>query len=279
MKVYVSLVALLGLLQAGCSWSTRDALETAAWADDDSRVAHIRALWQQKRVPHLLERYEYRDYRYEMITRTPAGGDELTVLPLRSGRVWGDLYYMASEGYLIYSEVEEPTVRTYQVLTAQNTRVEIASTTANHEPCGLGAVVPSPDGGVLAVVEKRLPGGAFAPPGPPPPQGQECNGHELTVRFVDATSRSTLATESWTVSGEYDFAWVHNQGFVFKAGTEAWSLNVGQPRVAIAIPACLYPRTTSSMVSSNRERLDFTSDTSVPLTHRRSNEPAWGECF
>ena len=71
---------------------------------------------------------------------------------------------------------------------------------------------------------------------------------------------------------------MQNQGFVFQAGGLAWSMNVGQPRVAIGAPSCLYPRTTSSMVSSSRERLDFTSDTSVPLTYRTSNEPAWGEC-
>jgi hypothetical protein len=117
--------------------------------------------------------------------------------------------------------------------------------------CPVREVLPSPDGRTLALIEGEL-GVQVGPGEAPPVPGTEgaCAGGTLSIDFIDAGTLQVQAAHEVEVTGAPERMWTRaGRLHVWDEAGQSWRIDPTGPVVA-SIPSCVWPRTSSSPLSS-----------------------------
>lgn len=276
----VALAAIAGS-GAACVWSEKETIQTVTWSDDDQGQAYLRMRWEERQVYQILETItERRSYEHQLYVQSPGGSERRALTSMRAGRPVPELYYMRTQGYLIYGAMGDGAVVTLKRIDLQGNERAIITSDAAYSPCGALSAVPSPDGSVLALVERKLPAGAYAPPGPPPPDDPaRCLGVVTSVKLLDAASLAVQGQWTWQHDGFTDYGWMTDNAFYVQAVDTSWRIDPASGPQPVPQPACLFPRTTSSRISAAGIAITPGTDPDDPvLTSGGSYAPPFGAC-
>ena len=273
-------LALVG--SSACSrWRNKDTVAQAVWADDDSGQAYVVQLYQERKINQILETItERRNFRYQVFTQNPDGSGRRALTSARAGQAGPDLYYVRSQGYVLYGEVQDTPLHVIRKVDLNGNEQTVVSGTAMFGPCGAMDAVPSPDGTRLAVLEHQLVRGAYAPPGPPPPDAlAECQDIVISVRFYDAATLTRRGSWTWEANGFMEYGWGVDDEFYVQTTDGSWRVDAAAGPQPTADPECLNPKTRSSNVSDDGVYIRPTVDPGNPIeTTRNSGMPTFGDC-
>lgn len=239
-----SLLALTLVALSGCNpWQEREYIDRLVWADDDSELLLLELRFEERQGDALSGSTEKRGFRHQLLRSDLDGGNRLPIGPEREGLAGAELYYMKSAGYLVTASEDEAdgALRFERVSLDGETR-DIP--TPDDQPQFL-SVVPSPDGGLLAVVSGR--------------------DSEVRVDLLDARSLEAARERATvTLAGGHEWTWRSDGAFVVTDGTSAWALTVGGEGFEdTSVPGCTTPKTTSSEVSSEGVALSTTPEGAI----------------
>jgi len=271
------------VLGSACTVTQKDTVSTAVWADDGSEQAYMVVRWEELTRTLLYKQTERRDYRYQLFVQRPDGRDQRALFSVRSGRSAPTLYFMKSRGYLVYGKTvptgtEGLSAMQMQRMSLAGDEQAIMASTAAFQPCGSFDAIPSPDGAVIAVLERKPPPGAWAPPSPPPSATEACQGSDLTVALFDANPVVQRATWMWTVNGPIDYGWTSDGELFIEDEEHTWRVDSATGPQSDSAPPCLYPKTSSSAVSSAGVVIKPTDDPDDPIRVGGSDGSSFGAC-
>jgi len=286
--------AATALLTTSCAkWKDMSSYEHAVWSDDGDKIAAVKSYYEGKATISHIKR---RNIESELRLSDASSPNALASLtPILEGDVKA-LYYMHSEGYLVFGrmleEVEVTTGATagsttreiiFDKITLDGTMTEIdrvdeiamlscdggQSSTSTVGPL---EIVPSPDGSVLAVVKTVA----------------DCTQTgEMTVSFRDADSLAVIdgpktvdldpllsdnpfggsltggfLISGWSTDGKFilTHAGTPDGGWAYAPGENAeWRDGIDD--------GCVFPATTSSQYNAQTQYLELDYNaTSAPLT-------------
>jgi hypothetical protein len=273
----------LSLFVGACTVTQKDKVSVAVWADDGSEQAYMVVKWEELTRTLVYKETERRDYRYQLFVQDPDGSDRRALFSTRSGHGAPSLYFMKSQGYLVYGKTiptatEGLSAMQFQRLSLAGDEQAIMASTAAWQPCGAFDAIPSPDGEVIAVVERKPPPGAWAPPSPPPSATEACQGSDLTVTLFDASPLVEAGSWKWTVNGSVDYGWTSAGELFIEDEQHTWRVDSAAGPQPDSAPACLYPKTTSSAVSSAGVIIKPTDEPDDPIRVDGSGGSSFGAC-
>lgn len=211
--------------------------EQAVWSDDGTEIALA--------LPAKVEDGE----GHQLFLQTP-GTDERR--PLGQARPYpaSGLYYMRQAGYLIVESRTPDGGLKFDRLWLNGEEAPVIETLGNdlceNQPVDAvirPAVIPSPDGQVLAQV-----------------YSQDCGS--ATVDFLNARDLLALDGQTIQISKPAWTTW-HPGGYLVIAeeAGNAWQVNVNSPPQPTAYPKCAYPASTSSAISADGRMLSLAGNT------------------
>ena len=210
---------------------------SVVWSNDNKELAVVEVIPDPTRDDH---------QQYQIFVRRPDGSDNRQVTEVRKTPV-KNLFYMKAPDYLITeTEISTDSTRFDKVyldgreITIMETRNDARQLCPNPARAAVvkHTVLPSPDGQRLAHV-----------------YSQACG--QATVEFLQAKDLLAVDAYSIEISSAAQALW-HPQGYLIIAqndGETAWQLNVEQDPIPVTYPACLYPATSSSNLSSTGQRV------------------------
>ncbi|MBW2457900.1 MAG: hypothetical protein JRI68_25570 [Deltaproteobacteria bacterium] len=282
MKRLNAAVAALALVAGitSCTWSSKENIDTVTWSDDGQGQAFLRMRWEERKVYQILETItERRGYEHQLYVQSSDGSGRRSLTDFSTGRPSPELYYMKSQGYLIYGAVPQGAVMTLWRIDLQGNQRSIISSDAAYSPCGALSAVPSPDGSQLAVLERKLNPGSYAPPSPPPPDDHaQCQDVVTTVKLLDAASLALQGQWTWTADGFTEYGWMSDGAFYVQAVSTSWRIDPQSGPVPVSQPACLFPKTTSSRVSAAGVSITPGPDSDDPVFTTGSGGSPFGTC-
>ncbi len=247
LTAFASLVA----LQTSCfpTWEAQQTIASIAWADDDSAVAFSILRYESKQsVNPLAGTTLTRNMRHQLYVESPMGRNRVAITGELAGQNANELYYMKSRGYLVSGAVS-PDHRWFNHITTSGTVREVARVATTSCEGRYFDVIPSPDGAHLAVL-KTAPG-CTPTTGPGSPTGGTNGVDQLIISFLDATSLLELQSQTVTLPAwGIEWTWHPDGDFIVAASGTAWSLAPNRAPQSTTVPACFWPKTTSSQWSS-----------------------------
>ncbi len=240
----VGLISLLALsLSVGC-WKDGEEISTVAWSDDDSGQAYLRLAFEEStREGDGFFGSGRRNYRHQVFVQNADGSGRRALTGERDAQHGTTFYYMKQAGYVLVDVRESDTSTRFDLIRTADGRVE---TVRRHVipdgpviPCQGLEVLPSPDGRTLAVIERT------APPVP------RCEGGNVIVSFVNATTLVEGPSYQWTLDGMPGSIWTEEGTLIvwsFAGGNWQVKLETG-PVPIDNPPSCTWPRTSSSTIS------------------------------
>jgi len=283
----------------GCkSWHNASGYAYPVYADDESGVAAVKHKFKElNKVTHISEK----DFSVQVLIGPESPAQALSPLTdFRPGKVI-DLFYMASEGYLILGRSTDwlgsanggsTTDLWYEKIELDGTLTPIAggnfpvAISCDQEGSSTTSppvrVIPSPDGTTLALFESEttcteriqtvtfynaahltIIGGPYDVPDLPP----ESFGDSIMWRTIDMT---------WTEAGKFATSyWGHGPDFDHYTASIFDPSEGLQDDQTLAIN-CFHPPTTSSAVNSEGEALEIDEDTGLLSLGSDSNPPGPG---
>ncbi|MBW1881189.1 MAG: hypothetical protein JRJ84_22780 [Deltaproteobacteria bacterium] len=237
--------ALVALASTTGCWTDQEAVTGAVWSDNDVGQAYIELYYEQKNIP--MGNLGTRNYQHRVMLQGPDGSGREQLFPLQDGQNGSDFYYLHQEGYVLM-DVMVGTMAYWKVIQlADGSMRQVHShdyTTMG--TCPVREVLPSPDGRTLALIEGEL--GVDVPTVP----GTEgaCAGGTLSIDFIDSSTLQVQASYEVEVTGAPERMWTRaGKLHVWDEAGQSWRIDPTGP-VAAAIPACIWPRTSSSPMSS-----------------------------
>jgi len=277
----LALASALALTAACSKWKEKDTVSVAVWSDDDAGQAYVVQHYEERKINQILETItERRNFEYQVFVQNPNGSGRHALTPRRAGQSGPDLYFMKTQGYVIYGEVQDPPLHVLRRVNLLGNEQTVAESTAMFAPCGAANAVPSPDGSVLAVLEHRNVPGGYPPPGPPPPDAlAECQDIIISVRFLDASTLAEQGSWTWEADGFMEYGWTVDDEFFVQTADGTWRVDATAGPQLAATPECLNPKTTSSNVSAGGVYLQPTMDPDDPIgSFTDSSIPTFGNC-
>jgi len=261
-------LASLVALQASCfpTWEAQESIASIAWANDDSAVAFVILRYESKpSVNPLVGTTLKRNMRHQLYVEAPTGRNRVAITGELPGQNATELYYMKARGYLVSGAVSS-TARWFNHITTSGTVREVARVATTSCEGRYFDVIPSPDGAHLAVL-KTAPG-CTPTTGPGSPTGGTNGNDQLTITFLDAgtlleVQSQTVTLPAWGI----EWTWRPAGDFVVAASGTAWSLAPGRAPQSTTVPACFWPKTTSSQWSSTGTFLESDGQALVVSGH------------
>jgi hypothetical protein len=239
-------LALLGL--SACEWVEASSVDRVAWSDDGVRQAWVESGWQfQKSLFALLEAQPTRHRHQHIFVRDVPGGPARDLTGERVGAQFLSLFDMHSAGYVLAVDQDAHGQHLRQYAGGQ--AHVLAERGDAPDSCGVFDGIPSPDGLMIAVLERHEP----APAAPAAPSGPHCRPGRASVRFLDAATRAVLAGPfEWDVEHAVAGAWNDRGAFLVTEAPSrrAWLVDRATGPAPAAFPACSAQATTSGPVSA-----------------------------
>jgi len=226
-----------------CPWAETEQIVQVAFADDDSAHAFVKLMFKERPSAHPLNgTTDKKDFRHQVFIQDRDGENRRAVTGVVSSQNGATLYYMKRSGYLIVDTLEAPDKLRYDVIRLDG-RIQTLETWSHPgQLCAGLEVVPSPDGLLIATVE-RLDSGQ--------PADLPCAPGRVVVELHDAASLAVVARYDWEVGGLIESTWnPKGELIVHELEAGSWKLTRSEPPVAAADPRCIHPKTTSSIISS-----------------------------
>jgi hypothetical protein len=277
----LSLAAALAATSACSRWKEKDTVSVAVWSDDDASQAYVVQYYEERKINQILETItERRNFEYQVFVQNPNGSGRHALTSRRPGQSGPDLFYMKTQGYIVYGEVQDPPLHVLRRLNLNGSEQTIAESTAMFAPCGAASAVPSPDGATLAVLEHQNVPGGYPPPGPPPPDVlAECQDIIISVTFLDAATLAEQGSWTWEADGFMEYGWTAEDEFFVQTVEGTWRVDPATGPQAAAAPECLNPKTTSSSISAGGVYLQPTMDPDDPIdSFTDPSIPTFGNC-
>jgi len=208
-------------LSIGC-WSESVQPDQVVWSDDGTEKLVIELLFEEKGA--IGDTSNKRNFRHQLLR---ADGTE-PVGDVREGQNGAELYFMKSRGYIVSTYLDDSAiVRTLHTSLRDLRTVPVPE----FSPTDPGYFVPSPSGEHIARVAS---GGA-------------------NIDILDGNFLTVLGQVSLPVTGGADWTWRPDGLFVIATEGEAWAIDPDGGVTNTDIPACFYPKTTSSPISADGE--------------------------
>lgn len=258
------LFLLIALASTGC-WRSQQAIGPVAWSDDDEGQAYFLLSFQQSTYDGPFGRGT-RDHNLRVHVQAPDGSGRRALSSWFEGTLGTDFYYMRQAGYVLFDWHDGPGSRRWELVDLEGrvtTVHTLFDTSEPANPCVGGEILPSPDGRVLARIER------FADP--------RCRDSTLRVTFVQAdTLRETASFElpidrypasAFTRGGDL-LVWTHGAG--------SWRVDPVEGFVELATePDCFWPRTSSSALSNDGTRIRGGTPDDPVVVEERGVESCW----
>ena len=226
-----------------CPWTETGQIDQVTFADDDSGHAFVKLMFEERPSAHPLNgTTDKRNFRHQVFVQDQNGANRRAVTAVQSFQDGATLYYMKRSGYLLVDTLEGADRLRYDVIRLDG-RIQTLRTWSNPgQMCAGLEVIPSPDGQLIASIERV----AGAPSG-----DLFCAPGRAKVELYDAFSFAVVARYDWAVKGMIESTW-NLQGELIVHEMEAGSFKMTrtQPPLATDNPKCIHPRTTSSIISS-----------------------------
>jgi hypothetical protein len=268
----------LGALAGGCWWTDKEAVEQAVWSDDGARYAWVDHAWQEESGMFVqLGRPAVRDSRHRIYLRAVSGGAATDLTGERADTQFLTLYDMRSAGYVLATALDVDGRRVLQFAGGAETKV--AEIPYSPAACQVFDGIPSPDGGLLALLHRSEPDQPQVDTtGGQPVAVSICNPGTVKVTFLDAKSRAVLAGPfSWASGDQLDGTWTPAGEFLVaeRQTRRAWRVDRAAGPQVVAYPGCVAPATTSSSVSGAGVEIGPNTPAD-PVRTVRTGAPAFG---
>lgn len=223
------------------------------------------AVWSDDGVEAALALPASGEDGYQVFVQTPGNDERRPVGKLRPYPVAG-LYYMRQAGYLVVESRTPDGGAKFDRLWLNGEEAPVIEALGNDlcegrpvNAVARPAVIPSPDGQVLAQV-----------------YSQDCGS--VTVDFLNARDLLALDGQSVEIAAPAWATW-HPGGYFILAeeGTgKAWQVNVNNPPQSTAYPQCAYPPTSSSAVSSDGRKIALSGNSLEIQSQETAGARAFG---
>ncbi len=219
----------------GCHTRSSKHIEQVVWADDGSGHAYVvmTSKWQQQSNKNPTTRY-----KHQLFIQNREGLERRALTSVREHQVGALLYYMKKAGYVLLEVVESDTLYRYEHISLDG-RIRVLDTwDLSKQPCLNMLFIPSPNGEHIAHITRIS------------KQTHTCEQSQAQVRLLHAHTLQAIKTYTWPVEDTLDATWTLQNTLVVQSASEgAWEMNLTSPPHPVASPACMFPKTTSSMVS------------------------------
>lgn len=247
------------------TWHTIEQSNHVAWADDNSEVAVTVLHYEQAMLGDTDAEDEnskalpQRNFSHQIFLQDLAGKQRRPLSKIRPYQN-GVLYYMRQAGYLIAEAFDPQTaMQRFDKLSVDGREwLIVENNLAANRPCKdqdiktapqiLHQVIPSPDGSQLLHV--------YSP---------RCG--EASIEFLDAYDLNLRGAQQLLIDEPLLALW-HPSGYAMLVNTtltKAWQVTPDLSPQSITPPACLYPVTSSSNVSSDGRLAFFLDDGTLGL--------------
>jgi hypothetical protein len=263
-RMFLTMSALILLVLSGCSggikesdWTAVEKNDLVVWADDGSEVAIVVSHHEERNHEGKVEK---RNLKHQIFAQNLDGSHRRSISEERDYRVHS-LYFMKSAGYLIVEVVLETGLRRFDRMALNGTSVPIFEEMQAdaYRPCESGesdkeseqntlaqvehSVIPSPNGSQLAHIYSL-----------------ECG--KVIVQFEHALTSDYIDRQIVEVTQSVMPMW-YPEGYVILAsndGATAWKVAVQEVSQLTVYPHCTSPRTASSDVSLQGQKVYFEGD-------------------
>lgn len=217
---------LLVLGLGGC-WRDASQLDQVVWSDDDRALLLVELRFDERGGGVGSGTTRKRAFRHQLFLADPDGSGAAPVGVEIAGQNVAEVYLMQDAGYAITGALDEDARVTWSRTTLRDGAIRALDPWPDGDP---GAWVPSPDGAFLARIRSDGSGVAF-----------------FAYDTLQRTGGSDLG-----VPPPADWTWRPDGVFVVTDGSVAEGIQPqGTSPVAVEVPGCTSPKTTSSPVSSD----------------------------
>jgi len=241
------ILALVGILSACSSsvpkeWTSKQQLEQAVWADDNSELAVIELTFEEKASGLLATETQQRNIQHQIWLQNPDGSQKRALTQKRQHRN-ENLFYMKQAGYLVVDAISAEGIRRFDKIDLEGNELPIVEEQIVYQPCTEAndsahqvahQIIPSPDGSLMVEV--------YSP---------QCG--QATIEFLHANNLSFIDGQTFAIDEPMTVMW-HPYGYIIFTSNDldkAWKVAPHSAPVPIQPPGCLAPLTTSSAVSLN----------------------------
>ncbi len=238
-------LALFALPLLAACWNDREAIGYVTWSDDDQAQAYQLRQYEESSYEGPFGRGT-RDHHLQVWVQSPNGAGRRALSPMWEGTAGTDFYFMRQAGYVLLDRYDGPGSRRWELVgldgTVRTAFTQVAGS-GPAEPCTGGELLPSPDGAVIARIERVADSG--------------CLAGTLRVTFVDADSLTDTASHEISMDRMPGTSWTRDGDFlVWTYGAGSWRVDPVDGFVALSSdPTCVYPRTSSSALSDAGVRI------------------------
>jgi hypothetical protein len=243
-------VAAASMLLTACwvIWSDAEYISAVAWSDDDARVVYAVLRYEERDSANPLHGSTIkRNFRHQLYLQKPDGSGKSALGNEIAGQNAMELYFMRDAGYVLAGAVDD-SARWFNRIGLDGRVREVARKSSASCEARYFDVVPSPDGEVLALVQAAPGCSGTGWDGPPSPHGGASAADEMIfVQLLDAQTLAVLKSHAVTLQAwSIEWTWRLEGDFVVTDGRSAWSLDTDRNALATSVPACTWPKTSSS---------------------------------
>jgi len=256
-NTFLPLTVLSLLILSGCSgmvkdsdWTAVEKSEIVVWADDSSEIAVVVSQHEERYQGGELEK---RNAKHQIFAQHLDGSHRRAISELRDHQV-KSLYFMKLAGYLIVEVILDTGLRRFDRMALNGHSVPIfeEKQADAYNPCQSDgqnvaqvehSMIPSPNGTQLAHI-----------------YSSECG--KATVEFQHALTSDYIDSQTVEIHQAVAPMW-YPEGYIILAsldGSTAWKVAVQDVSQLTNYPHCTEPKTTSSDVSLQGQKVYFEDD-------------------
>ncbi|MCK5688456.1 hypothetical protein KAI87_04255 [Myxococcota bacterium] len=237
------LLTLLVSLSTACSWEGAEQIDQAVWSDDDTAQAYVKLLYYERKDPNPLSgTTQKKDFRHQIFIQDADGSNRRALTDGRTFQNGAMLYYMKRAGYVVMEVIEGRDLFRYDIIRMDGQSTTLASWQNPSVPCAGFELTPSPDGAMIATMERLTAGQAM---------DLSCAPATVEVKFYSADSLSLISTYSWPANGMMESTWTLGGDFIVHDHEGGdWIVAPSTGPTPTTPPGCVYPKTTSGSVSA-----------------------------